>query len=436
MRSPTSRLLTLQIDSLNSEGMGVARRGRDVFFVAGALPGEVVEATLGERRRKVCYAKVKRVIEPSPHRVEPACAHFQRCGGCQLQHLDYPQQVDAKQQRVQREFSRAGVDVEFWQPPLVAAPWHYRRKARLGVRFSKEKQEVYLGFRESASSHISSIDFCPVMVEHPLLNWQQWREFLQQWPRRAELTQIEALQADNALVLTLRLLKPLAPDSEQQLIAFVNNQAEALPVQLWLKYHKHAPPEPLRTDYPELVHQVDGHDLQLQPDDFVQVNRAVNLAMVEQAMDWLAPEPDEQIADLFAGHGNFSMALARRRANVVAVEVQANMVSSLQEQARRQGLAVTAQQADLSSAQALQALPALDAVLLDPPRAGAAAVVEHLIDNPVGRILYVACDAATLSRDLGSLVAGGYRVTRAGIMDMFPQTHHVETMVLLTRVGK
>ena len=158
--------------------------------------------------------------------------------------------------------------------------------------------------------------------------------------------------------------------------------------------------------------------------------------MVAQAMDWLQPRTGETIADLFAGHGNFSMALARRGSNVVAVEGQAEMVSSLQQQAHLSDLTIEAQMADLSELSSLADLPRCDAVLLDPPRAGAEVVIKHLLDNPVQRILYVACDAATLSRDLGSLVAGGYRVTRAGIMDMFPHTHHVETMVLLTRVGK
>ena len=428
--------MTLQVDNLTSEGLGVALRGREVYFVPGALPGETVEVQLSQRRKKVCYTELKRVIEPSPHRIEPECPHFNRCGGCQLQHLSYEQQVPVKQARVQREFTRVGVEVEDWQPALTSSSWHYRRKARIGVRYSKEKQRVYIGFREAGSQHLSDIDACPVLIQHPMLDWSRWRHFLSQWPRRAELTQIEVLQADNALALTLRLLKPLDTDSEQQLRAFTDTQTNVLPVQWWLKYDKHTAPEPLQDDYPVLQHSVDGHPLRLQPDDFIQVNRDINIAMVAQAMDWLQPRTGETIADLFAGHGNFSMALARRGSNVVAVEGQAEMVSSLQQQAHLSDLTIEAQMADLSELSSLADLPRCDAVLLDPPRAGADVVIKHLLDNPVQRILYVACDAATLSRDFGSLVAGGYRVTRAGIMDMFPHTHHVETMVLLTRVGK
>jgi 23S rRNA (uracil1939-C5)-methyltransferase len=203
-----------------------------------------------------------------------------------------------------------------------------------------------------------------------------------------------------------------------------------------VKYHKDEPSQPLRSDYAPLSYQVDGAPLAVHPDDFIQVNGAINALMVQQAMAWLQPQAGESIADFFAGHGNFSMALARRGAQVLALEGQASMVTRLQQQAEQQGLYVRALSADLSKASALTALPAMSAVLLDPPRAGAEAVVEHLLDEAVDRILYVACDAATLTRDLRRLTQGNYQVVKAGIMDMFPQTHHVETMVLLTRVGK
>ncbi|GGY45134.1 23S rRNA (uracil(1939)-C(5))-methyltransferase RlmD [Bacterioplanes sanyensis] len=441
VRQSSPRLLTLQVDNLTSEGLGVARRGRDVYFVPGALPGEEVEVSLAERRHKVQYTHLKRILKPSPERVEPSCPHYQRCGGCHLQHLSYSAQVQAKQARVAREFQRAGVSVTEWAPPLTAEPWHYRRKARLGVRYSQAKQQVYLGFREAGSSHLTDIDQCAVLIEHPLLHWQRWRQFLRDWPRRAELTQIEVLQTDQALVLTLRLLKRLDETSQQSLQAFVDQvfveQPETtLPVQLWVKYHKDEPSQPLRSDYAPLHYPVDGAPLAVHPDDFIQVNGAINALMVQQAMAWLQPQRGELIADFFAGHGNFTMALARREAQVLALEGQVTMVTRLQQQAQQQGLEIQASCVDLSQAGGLVGLPDLSAVLLDPPRAGAEAVVEHLLDEAVNRILYVACDAATLTRDLRRLTQGGYRVVKAGIMDMFPQTHHVETMVLLTRVGK
>src|SRR5690606_27355640 len=134
--------------------------------------------------------------------------------------------------------------------------------------------------------------------------------------------------------------------------------------------------------------------------------------------------------------GNFSMPLAKRSQQVWAVEGDEHMVASLQQQAQQLQLPLQACCADLSGHDGLRDLPDPAAVLLDPPRAGAAGIMQELLQRKVPRILYVSCDAATLARDLGVLTAGGYRIIRAGIMDMFPQTHHVETMVLLERKAK
>ena len=429
--------LTLAVDNLTSDGEGVARRNREVYFVPGALPGEEVEVVLDGRRRKVWLTRLLNVIKASPERVEPACPHYQRCGGCDLQHLDYPAQVRFKQDRVARELQRQGVEVPFWETPITADAWHYRRKARLGVRFSKERGENFIGFREAASSHLTNIDHCAVLPQHPLLDWTLWRDCIGQLNARALITQIEVLMADNALAFILRVLKPLPQADQDQLIQLLKSSESALPVELWLKSDKGQAPERIwPAEAAPLHHKVDDIELTIQPDDFVQVNGAVNRAMVAQAMGWLNPKSDEILWDLFAGHGNFSMPLAKRSAHVYAVEGDESMVHSLSLQAEKLALPLQAKVADLNGDGGLKDLPDPHAVLLDPPRAGAEGIMHELIQRRVPRILYVSCDAATLARDLGTLTAAGYRVLKAGIMDMFPQTHHVETMVLLDRKPK
>ncbi|WP_430459602.1 TRAM domain-containing protein [Thalassolituus sp. LLYu03] len=429
--------LTLTVDNLTSDGEGVARRNREVYFVPGALPGEEVDVVLDGRRRKVWLTRLLSVVKASPERVEPACPHYKRCGGCDLQHLSYDAQVAFKQDRVARELARQGAEVAEWDAPITAEPWAYRRKARVGVRFSKEQDGNFVGFREAASSHLTNIDTCAVLPDHPALNWAMWRDVIGNLQGRALITQIEALVADNALALIFRVLKPLqAPDLQALIDALPAAEAE-LPVQLWLKEDKDQPPRRVWPQEAEpLHHLVDGLPLTIQPDDFVQVNGAVNRAMVEQAMRWLNPKADEVLWDLFAGHGNFSMPLAKRCAQVYAVEGDAAMVESLSLQAEKLALPLQAKVADLSGAGGLKDLPDPHAVLLDPPRAGADGVINELISRRVPRVLYVSCDAATLARDLGILSAAGYRVVKAGIMDMFPQTHHVETMVYLEKKAK
>ena len=425
----SSTRLTLTVDNLNSSGEGVARRGRDVYFVPGALPGEEVEVVLDGRRRKVWQTRLLNIMTASEHRVDPACPHYKRCGGCNMQHLSYDEQVNFKQQRVAREFERQKIEVEHWAQAITSEPFGYRRKARLGVRLSKQSKQNIVGFREAASSHLTNIDRCIVLPEHSALNWQQWREVINGLQGKSHITQIEMVQADNAIALVFRVLKPLVQSDQQQLIDTVADITNELPVQLWLKFDKDQAPQLIYPQEAEpLTHTVDQQTLNIQLDDFVQVNRSVNQAMVTQALDWLNPQPEDCVWDMFAGHGNFSMALAKRSQQVWAVEGSIDMVRSLQAQAETLGLPIQAQCMDLTEPSL--SLPSADAVLLDPPRAGAVELMPYFIKQSVPKILYVSCDAATLARDLSLLVAAGYKIKQAGIMDMFPQTHHVETMVL------
>lgn len=435
----SNRTLTLRIDGMTSEGQGIGRSGRDVYFVPGALPDETVTVALNGRRKKVWQTRLLSIDETSPQRTEPACPHYQRCGGCDLQHLEYSAQVDFKQQRVEREFYRQKLDVATWHAPLTDSPWHYRRKARLGIRYGKDSDQVYVGFREGRSEHLTNIDQCRVLPERSILDWQAWRQLIAKLDSRSKLTQIEVIAADNGLALVLRSLSHVSDHDVSMLVEHVaqHDHEQGVSLQLWLREGKHAGERLL---YPAaattLHHQVSDMPLQLQLSDFFQVNGAVNRAMVQQALEWLQPESDAVVWDLFAGHGNFSMPLATRTRRVIAVEGQDSMVTSLERQANALALPLQAIQADLSKADSLAGLPEPDAVLLDPPRAGAADAVRQLISRRVPRILYVSCDPATLARDLRSLCDGGYFIEQAGMMDMFPQTHHVETMVLLSRVEK
>lgn len=434
------REISLVIDNLNSEGQGVARSGRDVYFVPGGLPGETVRVRMLQRSKKIWHTQLIEIeSDPSSERSQSDCAHYQRCGGCDIQHMQYDAQVQFKRERVARELSRQKVPVAEWAESLTGTPWHYRRKARLGVRFSKDKQKNFIGFREAASTHITDIDHCAVLPEHPALDWAAWRTLIGSLDASALITQIEPLWADSALVFILRTLKPLSEVDTQRLVQAFEawQRRDSKPIQLWLRTEKNAAPEIIwPSDGATIWHEVYGLKLEIQADDFIQVNRDINQAMVKQAMEWLQPQQGELIWDLFAGHGNFSMPLATQCQHVVAVEGQQAMTDSLQRQAEKLALSLQTKCADLSASESLQALPEPDAVLLDPPRAGAIAVMTELIRRRVDRILYVSCDPATLARDLVQLVQADYEVIKAGIMDMFPQTHHVETMVLLKYRGK
>ena len=433
-----NKTLTLTVHDLASDGHGIARSGRDVYFIPGALPGETVVAQMLERKRKIWYCRLVSIEQVSEHRIEPACPHYKRCGGCDLQHLSYPQQVELKQQRVVRELSRQGIEVENWQAPLVAdQQWHYRRRARLGIRYNKANQEVLIGFRESNSKQLTNIDTCPVLVEHPGLDWKAWRERLIQLEGISRFAHIEVLQATERLVLVFRVLKKLTANDRKSLQGW----ADELAIDIYIRPDDEQPIEAVNEHISPLTHNVLGHDLSIHPDYFVQVNAQVNQLMVAEAKAWLAPETGSHVWDLFAGHGNFSVPLAED-AIVDAVEVSDEMVQAIERHAlqlstdpTKDGKGLIAHKADLSDSASLVNLPNPDYVLLDPPRAGASACMDELIKRKAKRMVYVSCDPATLARDLKTL-SDDFDIERITILDMFPHTHHIETMVLLVPARK
>jgi 23S rRNA (uracil1939-C5)-methyltransferase len=427
------------VHDLASDGHGIARSGRDVYFIPGVLPGETIIAEMLERKRKIWYCRLVSIEQVSEHRVEPSCPHYKRCGGCDLQHLDYPQQVILKQQRVARELSRQGLEIDRWDAPLIAddQQWHYRRRARLGIRYNKASQEVFVGFRESNSKHLTNIDICPVLVEHPALDWKTWRERLSKLESITRFTHIEVLQASERLVLVFRVLKKLTENDRKRLQGW----ASELDIDIYIRPDDEQPLVAMNDHISPLTHNVLGHELTIHPDYFVQVNAAVNQLMVAEAKAWLAPEAGSHIWDLFAGHGNFSVPLAEN-AIVDAVEVSDEMVMAIEARAQqlgsdpeKEGCGLIAHKANLSNSDSLRQLPDPDYVLLDPPRAGASACMAELIQRKAKRMVYVSCDPATLARDLKTL-SDDFKIERITILDMFPHTHHIETMVLLVPVNK
>jgi len=437
------KILTLTVHDLASDGHGIARSGRDVYFIPGALPGETVVVEMLERKRKIWYCRLVSIEQVSEHRIDPPCPHYKRCGGCDLQHLEYSQQVILKQQRVARELSRQGIEIEHWDAPLIASDqqWHYRRRARLGIRYNKANQEVFVGFRESNSKHLTNIDICPVLVEHPALDWKAWRSRLAQLEGITRFTHIEVLQASERLVLVFRVLKKLTDNDRKKLQTW----AAELAIDIYIRPDDEQPIAAVNEVISPLTHNVLGHNLSIHPDYFVQVNAKVNQLMVAEAKAWLAPEAGAHVWDLFAGHGNFSVPLAEE-CIVDAVEVSDEMVRAIelhaqqlssesQKSPEKDGRGLIAHKADLSNSDSLASLPNPDYVLLDPPRAGASVCMAELIKRKAKRMVYVSCDPATLARDLKTL-SEDFDVERITILDMFPHTHHIETMVLLVPASK
>ncbi|MGC7837336.1 23S rRNA (uracil(1939)-C(5))-methyltransferase RlmD [Pseudomonas wayambapalatensis] len=425
---PVGKKQRLDIERLAGDGRGIAFVEGRTWFVSGALAGEAVEARVLNARGKIVEARLERVLQASPERREAPCRHYARCGGCNLQHLPHEGQLALKQRLLAEQLQRvAGVQPDEWAAPLAGPEFGYRRRARIAVRWDVKARELHVGFRAEASQDIIAIDECPVLVQPLQTILRHLPTVLRSLSRPQALGHVELFSGTAEAVL-VRHVAPLADEDLARLQAF----CEQAGAQLWLQGEgEPAPHDGAATLGFDLAPW--GLELAWRPGDFVQVNAQVNTLMIQQALAWLAPQPDERVLDLFCGLGNFALPLARQAREVVAVEgVQAMVDRAAANAASNNVHNARFFQADLSQslAGAEWAAEGFSAVLLDPPRDGAYEVVQSIARLKAKRLVYVSCNPATLARDAQVLVGQGYRLKRAGILDMFPQTAHVEAMAL------
>jgi 23S rRNA (uracil1939-C5)-methyltransferase len=369
-----------------------------------------------------------------PDRVTPYCAHFDICGGCALQHLDSAAQLRLKEQRLRDALERLGqVAPARWLPAIASAPWGYRRRARLGARYVHQKQRSLVGFRERHSNRVANLARCEVLA--PPLDGLilPLSGLVTQLSIRERLPQIEVAIGEEVVALVVRVLDaPSAADLEL-LRAFEAQHGVRIFLQPGGINTTHALTEPA----PRLFYALPEQQLEIDflPTDFIQVNAAVNRALVTAAAQLLQISRESSVLDLYCGLGNFSLALARRAHGVVGVEGDAGLVQRARGNAHRNGID-NARFFNADLAADVSAAPWLaqrfSHVLLDPPRAGALALLPHIARLAPERVLYVACDPDTLARDVGLLVREhGFELLAAGVVDMFPHTAHVESMALL-----
>jgi len=431
--------IELDIVDLSHDGRGVGRVDGKAVFVSGALSGERVRARMLKRKRSFDQAELIEVLRPSAERVEPGCAHFGRCGGCALQHLDPTAQIHAKQRVLLENLERIGQLVPaVVLPPLTAEVWGYRRKARLGVKYVRAKERVLVGFREQADPRfIADIDQCKVLVPQVGERLGDLARLIEGLDGRERIAQIEVAAGDDFTALVFRNLDALSAADQAALVAF--GQQHQLGIVLQPGGY-----DSLQTLWPEtlpLRFALADHDLTLdfRPLDFVQVNAGLNQRMIALTMQLLDPRPTDRVLDLFCGLGNFTLPLARRAAAVVGVEGDAGLVQRARDNAARNGIG-NAEFFAADLAKPLSAEPWLresfDLILLDPPRTGADGVIQQLPTRGVRRIVYVSCHPGSLARDAALLVREhGFTLSAAGAMDMFPHTAHVESIAVFDRAA-
>ncbi|HBM3027408.1 TPA: 23S rRNA (uracil(1939)-C(5))-methyltransferase RlmD [Klebsiella oxytoca] len=419
-RVTTRQIITVTVNDLDSFGQGVARHQGKALFVSGLLPQEQAEVVLVEDKKQYARAQVKRRLSDSPQRQAPRCPHFGICGGCQQQHASVELQQQSKRAALARLMKREVDDI------IAASPWGYRRRARLSLNYQPKTQQLQIGFRKANSSEIVDVVQCPVLVPTLGALLPAVRECLSGLQSLRQLGHVELVQADNGPLMVLRHIAALPAADKEKLERF--SQSHGLSLYL-------APQseilEQIRGEAP--WYTSDGLRLVFSPRDFIQVNDGVNQLMVHTALEWLDIQPQDRVLDLFCGMGNFTLPLAKRAAQVVGVEGVPALVAKGQENAALNALHnVTFFHENLEEDVTRQAWAkhGFDKVLLDPARAGAAGVMLHIIKLAPRRVVYVSCNPATLARDSDVLLQAGYTIQRLAMLDMFPHTGHLESMVL------
>jgi 23S rRNA (uracil1939-C5)-methyltransferase len=432
----------IQIDSMAHDGRGVGR-GEDgkVVFVDFALPGEKVIYIPVMNRKSYLFGTTVEVLEPSEHRVEPKCPVFGDCGGCVLQHLDENIQIKYKQQQLLENFKKIGdVQPEALLEPMTGKNWGYRRRARLGAKFVPKKGGMIIGFRERNTSYIQPTDKCEVLYPEVSAMFPDLRETLEKTSCNDKIPQIEISVADNAVVMIVRHLETFVQNDLDLLTEFAKRNE----VQLFLQPGNLKSVHPLYPEKPDaLFYEFKEFDIKIEflPTDFIQVNGSINEPLVSRAIELLDIQKDDRVLDLFCGVGNFTLPLARYSDHVVGVEGDQALVNRAIHNRQLNGLDdVEFHYGDLfkedmsASSHGDWLEQKFDKILLDPPRSGAAEMIKRLPAFGASKVVYVSCGPATLARDAGVMVnEHGYRMTYAGVIDMFPHTAHVESIAVFEK---
>jgi 23S rRNA (uracil1939-C5)-methyltransferase len=409
-------IITLTMDAMAHGGAALGKKDRKVYFVPYTIPGETVKGLLIEDKKNWARLTPLEILQASPERVTPRCPHFglERCGGCQWQHISYDAQVKYKQLVVIDQLERLGhIAHPAVRPTLVAGDgWAYRNNAQFHAGPNG------LGFISADGQRVEAIDQCPVL--HPALN-----ELLGE----LNFESMEDLE---------RLSLRIAPSTGERMIVFETANDEPfeietdLPVSFHLLLHDGTPITLIGSS--RINEIISGQRFSISAGSFFQVNSSGAEKLVSIAGETLQLAKTETLLDLYCGVGLFSIALASQAGRVIGIEENSGAVQDARFNTEQNDI----DNADFIAGKAEAALEAvtdkIDAAIIDPPRGGCAeSVLRRLVQLKPKRILHIGCDPATLARDAARLTAAGYRFEAVQPVDLFPQTYHVETVVLMSR---
>ena len=430
--------MLLNIEKLIYGGDGLARlppaspgnkdRGRGkAVFIPFVLAGEKIDAALTEEKPGFARACAEAIIEPSPHRIPPPCPHFGRCGGCNYQHVSYEHQLEIKKEILRENLRRiAKLELQCDIQVHPSPPWNYRNRSRLRVQ---TRPQFAAGYFKFSSHELLPVEECP--ISSPLIN----RGIVALWHAGRAGKAVEGVReveffanADDSRLLLEFLCAPEARRAAVR--AWAEELCAAMPeiagIVAFREPQKGVQEPLVAVGASELTYQTKTAAFRVSAGSFFQTNRFLTDELVNIVT---AGRSGERVLDLYAGVGLFSTVLACNFRHIVSVESSQTAASDLQYNLPVNGKAVRA-----TTEQYLTKAPKPNLVVVDPPRSGLGDLVSRaLASTTAPRITYVSCDPATLARDLVPLQAAGYRVEEVHLLDLFPQTYHLETVLQLVR---
>ena len=439
----------IDIRTLGVNGEGVGRHRDFTVFVPFALPGERVKCRALEVKKTFAKAELIEIITPSKNRVDPPCKMYRRCGGCQLQHLNYEGQLAAKRQQAEDALTRIGKFTDIVVEPTIGAenPWNYRNKMMFPAGFKNGK--VSVGCYAAESHEVVNLEDCPIQNPLNIEAAKVVREAAEKLNipiydsrrHRGVLRHVVGRVGSDGMTVCVVTATKDFPHREK----FVDFLVERLPNLAGIQQNI----QPKRngvimgTETRNLWGKsvvtdiIGGMKFRVSPVSFFQVNTAQAEALYNKAAEFADLRGGETVLDLYCGTGTIGLFLAKNAGAVIGIEISKQAV----EDAKRNAEINKIRNADFIAGDAAEVLPKLrhnglraDVAVVDPPRSGCEqSLLETIAQTGPEKILYVSCNPATLARDLAFLRDKGYTVAKVQPVDMFPQTAHVETVCLLRR---
>ncbi len=419
----------ITIDRLSYGAAGVGRTEGKVVFVPGTVPGDEVEVAIDEEKKSYARGHVTTVVSASPHRRIPPCPYVTQCGGCPWQHIAYAEQLKAKEATVREQLQRIGGIPDPPVLPILSAPseWHYRHRIRLRV-----DTHARLGFSPPQSHDLVEIGACLIAGETSALQLSMAREWVT--ALHTSLSHVEIVSHGQVKDANLCVLMGESDGMFRQSDDAVCTQfLRTHPTVSGLFLSGHGWRRTWGNPAVTCDLGVDGLSLQVSRGTFTQVNPAGNQALITTLLQLGGFQKEQRVIELYCGAGNFSLPVARRVSSLVGIESVYDAVVDARANAARVGIENVQFLHTLARDGVQQLLrdgTRSDVIVLDPPRIGAADVIDELPRFAAPVIAYVSCDPTTLARDVRLLQRSGYRLQVAQPIDLFPQTYHVETIAI------